>query len=321
MSWRHLRKLERHIFYIVRVIVVDNISGLTTEQRNSNSMNIDYLPTLDVLKIINEEDKSVASSVNEVLPEIEKAVDAVTEKLQKGGKLFYIGAGTSGRLGILDAVECPPTFSTPPDLIQGIIAGGDSAFRKAVEGAEDSEEIGEKELKAKGLTELDVVVGIAASGRTPYVVGALKYANKAGAKTISLSCNRNSKISEYADINIEVITGPEVLTGSTRLKAATAHKMVLNMITTASMIKIGKVYENLMVDVKVSNYKLKERAKRIIGMITSVSLEEAEEYLDKSNLEVKPAIIMIKAGVDYQKAKQLIEQADGFVRKAIALAK
>lgn len=298
---------------------MEKLTTLRTEQRNERTMNLDNMGTLDILKTINQEDMTVAKKVEDVLPDIHQAVELIYKSLRRGGKLFYVGAGTSGRIGILDAVECPPTFSTPPDLVQGVMAGGDSAFMQAVEGAEDNESLGGEELKERGLTELDVVMGIAASGRTPYVTGALKYAKDIGASTVSLSSNVNAKISEHADVKIAVDTGPEVLTGSTRLKAATAHKLILNMITTTTMVKIGKVYENLMVDVKVSNYKLKERAKNIISTITDVSMEEAGAVLDKAHLEVKPAIVMIKANVDYEKAKKLIDAADGFVRKAIAL--
>ncbi|WP_130858932.1 N-acetylmuramic acid 6-phosphate etherase [Gracilibacillus phocaeensis] len=296
------------------------LTTLTTEQRNESTMEIDHMSTYDILKIFNQEDQSVAKSVERVLPEIAEAVEIVSAAFTKGGRLLYVGAGTSGRIGILDAVECPPTFGTPPDLVQGMIAGGDQAIMKAVEGAEDNPALGAADLEERGLTELDVVVGIAASGRTPYVAGALKHAQELGAKTISLSSNKNAKISQYADIKIDVVTGPEVLTGSTRLKAATAHKMVLNMLTTTTMIQAGKIYQNLMVDVKVSNYKLKERAKHIIAAVTEVSLEEAAATLEKAQLEVKPAIVMIKANVNYEEAKKLLHQADGFVRYAITRA-
>ncbi|WP_066195660.1 N-acetylmuramic acid 6-phosphate etherase [Gracilibacillus timonensis] len=296
------------------------LTTLTTEQRNESTMEIDHMSTYDILKIFNQEDQSVAKSVERVLPEIAEAVEIVSAAFTKGGRLLYVGAGTSGRIGILDAVECPPTFGTPPDLVQGMIAGGDQAIMKAVEGAEDNPALGAADLEERGLTELDVVVGIAASGRTPYVAGALKHAQELGAKTISLSSNKNAKISQYADIKIDVVTGPEVLTGSTRLKAATAHKMVLNMLTTTTMIQAGKIYQNLMVDVKVSNYKLKERAKHIIAAVTEVSLEEAAATLEKAQLEVKPAIVMIKANVNYEEAKELLHQADGFVRYAITRA-
>lgn len=296
------------------------ISTLMTELRNPNSMAIDTMSTMDILKTINSEDMTVAQKVREVLPEVEKVVDIVQDRLKRGGKLFYAGAGTSGRIGIQDAVECPPTFSTPPTVVQAVIAGGTGAFVEAVEGAEDDEALGASDLKERNLTALDVVVGIAASGRTPYVIGALKHAQEVGAVTVSLANNKNSVISQYAQINIEVATGPEVLTGSTRMKAATAQKMILNMITTASMIKMGKVYENLMVDLKVSNQKLKERAKNIVSTITEVSAEKAKEVLEKTDYEVKPAIVMIKADVTFEEAKKYIQEVDGFVREAIRLA-
>ncbi len=299
---------------------MSKLSALTTEKRNNNSTNIDNMSTMEILTVINNEDMSVPQRIQEVLPQIEETVDIVHHSLKRGGKLFYVGAGTSGRIGILDAVECPPTYSTPPDLIQAMIAGGIQAVEKAVEGAEDSEELGAKDLRKRGVTELDVVIGIAASGRTPYVIGALKYANEIGATTVSLSSNQNSEISQYANIKIEVLTGPEVITGSTRMKAATAHKLILNMITTAAMIKIGKVYENLMVDLQVSNYKLQERAVGIVSTITKVPYKKAREILELTNYEVKPAIVIIKTDVTLKEAKSYIIQAEGFVRKAIELA-
>jgi len=297
-----------------------SLSTLTTEMRNERSTNIDDMTTLEALTLINESDMCVTERVKDVLPQIEATVDIVYRALKQGGKLFYVGAGTSGRIGILDAVECPPTFSTPPDIVQGVMAGGVGAIVKAVEGAEDNASLGASDLKERNLTELDVVIGIAASGRTPYVCGALEYANHIGASTVSLTSNKDAIISQFADTKIEVLTGPEILTGSTRMKAATAHKLILNMITTTSMIKIGKVYENLMVDLKVSNQKLKERAKNIVSTITDVSYERAEEVLESTHYEVKPAIIMVKANVTLQEAKDLIKQTDGFVRKAIELA-
>lgn len=299
---------------------MNNLSALVTEMRNEQSMTIDSMSTMGILSTIHHEDIKVAHVIKEALPQIEAAVEKIYQSLKKGGRLFYVGAGTSGRLGILDAVECPPTFSTPPDLVQAVIAGGMTAFEKAIEGAEDNEEFGASDLSERGLTEIDVVVGIAASGRTPYVVGALKHANQIGASTISLASNKNSVISQFAEVKIEVETGPEVITGSTRMKAATAHKLILNMLTTTTMIKIGKVYENLMVDVKVSNQKLMERAIYIVSTITNVSYEIAREMLAKSNQEVKPAIVMIKANVPLEEAKTAIHLANGFVRKAIEIA-
>ncbi|TDL80312.1 N-acetylmuramic acid 6-phosphate etherase [Peribacillus frigoritolerans] len=295
------------------------LRSLTTELRNEQTMNIDSANTLEILSMMNNEDLKVAIAVQEVLPEIKAAVECAYESLKKGGRLIYIGAGTSGRLGVLDAVECPPTFSTSPDTVIGLIAGGEKAFVRAVEGAEDKEEFGVADLKAIHLSADDTVVGIAASGRTPYVIGALRYAKQTGAKAIALSCNKDAKISEAADIGIEVVVGPEVVTGSTRMKAATAHKMVLNMISTATMIKIGKVYENLMVDVNVSNHKLKERAISIIQTVTDAEYDFAKDTLEKAALKVKPAIVMIKANTSLEEALNLLNRADGDVRKAISL--
>ncbi|MBS2969169.1 N-acetylmuramic acid 6-phosphate etherase [Metabacillus sp. KIGAM252] len=290
---------------------------LTTEKRNEHSMNIDTADTAEVLKIMNDEDKKVADAVESVLPEISKAVECAVDSFLKGGRLIYTGAGTSGRLGILDAVECPPTFRTSSEQVRAVMAGGEGAFLKAVEGAEDSPEEGRKDLISLNLTAADTVIGIAASGRTPYVAGALEYARETGAHTVALSCNEGASISDYAEHRIEVIVGPEVLTGSTRLKAATAHKMILNMISTASMIRIGKVYENLMIDVHVSNHKLKERAISIIETVTSVSYETAKEMLELADLQVKKAIVMIKTNSDAESAQDLLDRSGGNARKAI----
>ena len=297
--------------------MTENLELLTTESRNEQSMQIDTASPSDILRIMNEQDQLIALAVKDVLPDIEAAVQFVVESFKNGGRLIYCGAGTSGRLGVLDAVECPPTFSTDPEMVQGLIAGGERAFLKAVEGAEDQPEFGVNDLKEIGLTRDDTVIGIAASGRTPYVIGALRYARSIGAKTVALSCNRNAAISQEADQAIEVIVGPEVLTGSTRLKSGTAHKMILNMISTSSMILLGKAYENLMVDVHVSNQKLKERAIGIIRKITGVSYEQASETLEASNLQVKTAIVMIKTNTSKQKAEQLLIEANGYVKKAI----
>jgi len=296
------------------------LSKLTTESRNANSMNLSQLSTMEVLQTMNHEDKKVAIAVEHVLPEIEIAIEKIYQAFLKGGRLFYVGAGTSGRLGVIDASECPPTFMTPPDLVQTIMAGGNDAFVHATEGSEDSEKQGADDLKKKELTKHDVVIGITASGRTPYPIGAVKYAQELGAYTVSLSCNTHSDISEFTECRIEVVVGPEVLTGSTRMKAATAHKMVLNMISTTVMVKLGKVHENLMVDVKASNHKLMERAKRIIMEITNVSYDQAEEALVLADKEVKPAIVMIEANVSLEKAKEAILKSDGYIGKAIEYA-
>jgi N-acetylmuramic acid 6-phosphate etherase len=297
------------------------LSGLTTESRNPGSMNLSELPVPDILRLINNEDKKVASAVEKVLPEVEEAVELIFDSLNQGGRLFYAGAGTSGRVGVIDASECPPTFLTPPEMVQTIMAGGTEAFTEAVEGSEDNEAQGIKDLQSKKLTNKDVVVGITASGRTPYPIGALKYAREVRASTISLSCNSGSVISPLADCAIEVIVGPEVLTGSTRMKAATAHKMILNMFSTTVMVKLGKVHENLMVDVHASNHKLKQRAIYIVSEITQASSAEAEEVLRRAEWQVKPAIVMYEAGVTFPAALQAIETGKGFVGEAVASAK
>lgn len=293
------------------------LSKLTTEQRNPSSMNLDQMSTLEILKTINEEDKKVAIAVEKVLPQVNIAAEHVYKALANGGRLFYIGAGTSGRLGIIDASECPPTFMTPPEMVQTVMAGGNDAFFNAAEGSEDNETQGEIDLKAHHFTEKDVAIGITASGRTPYPIGALKYAREIGAYTVSLSCNEGSLISNFADCEIEVIVGPEVLTGSTRMKAATSHKMILNMISTTAMVKLGKVHENLMVDVHASNFKLMERAKYTVMEVTDSSYEEAEKILQLTNYEVKPAIVMIEADATYHQAQVAIALNKGYVRKAI----
>ncbi|TDL33099.1 N-acetylmuramic acid 6-phosphate etherase [Jeotgalibacillus sp. S-D1] len=298
-----------------------NLSELVTEQRNKNSMNLDQMEIIEILKVINNEDKKIAHAVEEVLPEIKIAAEKIFQAFSRGGRLFYSGAGTSGRLGYVDASECPPTFMTPHEMVQPIMAGGIHAFGKALESSEDKEEQGAADLSVKEITAKDVVVGITASGRTPYAIGALKHAREKGAYTVSLSSNKNSVISKYADCKIEVVVGPEVLTGSTRMKAATAHKMILNMMSTAAMVKFGKVQENLMVDVHASNYKLMERAKSIIMELTNVPYETAEKTLELAERKVKPAIVMIEANVTYEKAQEAISASNGYVRKAIETAR
>ncbi|MGP4081039.1 N-acetylmuramic acid 6-phosphate etherase [Pseudalkalibacillus sp. R45] len=298
-----------------------DLTSLTTEQRNLQTNSIDTLGTLDILTVINQEDQGVSLAVKKVLPQIGVAVDLISQAFEKGGRLFYIGAGTSGRLGVIDAAECPPTFSTPPEQVQAIIAGGAEAMFDAIEGAEDDSRQGRVDLSTRNLTSDDVVVGITASGRTPYVIGALEAAKELGLKTISLSCNPDSVVSKVVDQSIEVVVGPEILTGSTRMKAATAQKMVLNMLTTASMIKMGKVYENLMVDVNATNLKLMERAKNIVLTVTGITYKDAEELLEKTGYEVKTAIVMHKADVPLVVAKESIQKSNGFVKKAIEAAK
>src|SRR3989339_738889 len=296
----------------------DEISALSTEQRNKNSMNIDNESISGILKIINNEDKTIPFAVEEELTYIEKAVEVIVHALKNGGRLLYFGAGTSGRLGVVDASECPPTFGTPFGLIDGFIAGGKEAMFRAQEGAEDYEENGAKDVIAANVTNKDVVCGIAASRRTPYVIGAVKKAKEIGAKTIYVTTNsrENFNIKEV-DIAICPSVGPEVIMGSTRMKSGTAQKLVLNMLTTTTMIKLGKVYENMMIDLQMTNKKLIERSKNIVMTITGVSYDEAEDYLKKANGHVKTALVMIKAGVDLEEARKRLEEAEGFVRKAI----
>ncbi|WP_440872079.1 N-acetylmuramic acid 6-phosphate etherase [Vibrio diabolicus] len=293
------------------------LSHLVSEGRNPETMDIDLLPSLDIVQRLNQQDKLVPIAVEKVLPEIAQAVDKITEAFKVGGRLFYIGAGTSGRLGVLDASECPPTFGTAPEMVVGIIAGGKEAMFRAKEGAEDDPELGEQDLKENALTQRDVVVGIAASGRTPYVIGGLEYANELGATTVALSCNPDSPIADIADIAISPVVGPEALTGSTRLKSGTAQKLVLNMLTTASMIRLGKSYQNLMVDVKATNNKLVARAARIVMQATDCSKEQATEVLKQTDYEVKLAILMILTDLDIESARAHLHHQDGFLRKAV----
>lgn len=292
------------------------LSSLKTESQNPKTLDLDMMSTGELLRVMNEEDKNVIIAVRRVLPEVEKIVEKVICALENGGRLIYAGAGTSGRLGILDAVECMPTFSTEDEVI-GIMAGGEKAFVRAKEGAEDSEEEAIADLKRIRVNEKDVVVAITASGRTPYCIGALKYAKKAGAYCVGLSCNCPAELSAYSDIAVEVDAGPEILTGSTRLKSGTAEKMILNMISTASMVGIGKVYGNLMVDMRATNLKLTERAKRIVRMACECTEDEAEKVLCQANGSIKTAIVMIKAGVSREEAICRLEKNKGFVRKCL----
>ena len=295
-----------------------NLDKLTTETRNTQTMNLDELSTSEVMTLMNQEDQKVALAVEEALPMITKVVETITDSFSKGGRLIYMGAGTSGRLGVLDAAECVPTFSVDPSMVQGLIAGGMKAMTVAVEGAEDSKTLGAEDLEAIQLTDKDVVVGIAASGRTPYVIGGLEYATKVGAKTATISCNKDAKISQFAQMPIEVDAGPEVLTGSTRLKAGTAQKLILNMLSTGAMIGSGKVYQNLMVDVKPSNEKLEERSKRIIMQATDCTYEEASETFEAADHQVKLAIVMILTHSDKETATQKLTEAKGFIRETLA---
>jgi N-acetylmuramic acid 6-phosphate etherase len=290
---------------------------MLTESQNQNTLNIDALSTEELVQVINNEDKKVAHAVEKVLPQVAQAIDAIVAALLNGGRLIYIGAGTSGRLGVLDAVECVPTFSTPPELVQGLMAGGEAAFVRSIEGAEDKPELATHDLEHINLSKHDIVVGIAASGRTPYVLGALAYARDIGVRTIAISCNVPAPILDAADIGIGVEVGAEVITGSTRLKAGTAQKLVLNMLSTGSMIKFGKVYSNLMVDVKVTNAKLGMRAVRIVQQIAKVDEEMALSLLLQSQNNVKAAIVMHKKQVDYATAQQLLDEHKGYLRNII----
>lgn len=294
-----------------------DLSRLTTENRNEKTMHLDELSTSKVLSLMNEEDQNVPRSVQKALPAIEQAVQAIINSFQNGGRLIYMGAGTSGRLGVLDAAECVPTFGTDPEMVQGLIAGGMQAMTVAVEGAEDSQPLGREDLETIHLTANDTVVGIAASGRTPYVIGGLDYAKQIGASTVSLACNFGALISQHATINIEVEVGPEILTGSTRLKSGTAQKLVLNMLSTASMIGIGKVYKNLMVDVKPTNEKLVERAKRIIMDATDCSYDVAQAQFLAAHEDVKLAIVMILTDLPLTEAQARLTATNGFVRQTI----
>ena len=292
------------------------LATLRTETPNPKSANMDQMSTYDLLLLMNEEDQNAVLAVREAIPTIEKAVHRVITAIQAGGRLIYIGAGTSGRLGVMDAVECGPTFSTTDEVI-AVMAGGESAFVKAKEGAEDSEELAAEDLKNIHLTSKDVVLSIAASGRTPYCIGALKTARSVGAGCISLACNKNAKISQFADIAIEVDAGPEVLTGSTRLKAGTCQKLILNMISTTSMVGIGKVFENYMVDMKASNEKLRNRAKRIVMATTNCDEEIAEQALIDAGSSIKTAIVMLLTGMSRAEAEDALQQKHGFVRRCI----
>lgn len=293
------------------------LENLTTESRNSSSLNIDKVSTLDMVKIINNEDKKVALAVEKELVKIAEAIDGIVSGMQKGGRLIYVGAGTSGRLGILDASECPPTYGVSEELVQGIIAGGTEAIFRAKEGAEDSKELAIEDLKSKNITENDTIVGLAASGRTPYVIGGLEYANKIGALTVSITCNANSEVAKVSKVSIAPVVGAEVVTGSTRMKAGTAQKLVLNMLSTGTMIKLGKVYGNLMVDVRATNKKLVERAKKIVCEATGVDREVAEKVLKETNYDVKLSILMILTGLDINEAKEKLTQNKGYIAKAM----
>ncbi len=295
-----------------------DLKSLMTETRNKNTMNLDEMTPYEIVSVMNEEDEKVVKAVYHVLPEISRTIELAIESLTHKGRIIYIGAGTSGRLGILDAVECPPTFGVDYNTVVGVIAGGEEAFVKAKEGAEDSLELGVEDLKKINLKREDIVIGLAASGRTPYVIGAFRYASELGCRKVAISCNDNSEISKEADIAIELLTGPEVLTGSTRLKAGTAEKMVLNMISTASMVGIGKVYQNLMVDVRTTNEKLVNRAENIVMEAVGCNREEAREALKEAEGEAKLAITKMLLNCDIETARASLEQADGKVKVAVS---
>ena len=295
-----------------------DLTKFTTEQRNQRSMDLDTMTSLQIVTTMNDEDLRAVQSVTKVLPQVAMAIDWAAETLERGGRVFYMGAGTSGRLGVLEASECPPTFGVSPDLIVGLIAGGETAFIKAVEGAEDSEELGASDLRERGLSDKDLVVGLAASGRTPYVVGGLAYAKATGCKTIAIACNQGSKIGESADLAIEPVPGPEVLTGSTRLKAGTVQKLILNMISTGAMVKIGKVYQNLMVDVQQTNEKLVVRGQNIVMEATGCTRERAVQALADAGGHVKTAIVSVLLDCDAEQAAVALERARGHVRAAVS---
>lgn len=294
-----------------------DLGALISETRNADTMDLDSLSTLEMVTKFNDQDATVAAAVRRTLPQVAQAVDAAAASLQEGGRLIYMGAGTSGRLGVLDASECPPTFGVPHGLVVGVIAGGPGALLKAVEGAEDNEQLGVSDLQALKLTPQDMVVGLAASGRTPYVIGALRFARQSGCRTAAISCNPDSPIAHEAAIAISPVVGPEALTGSTRLKSGTAQKLVLNMISTGAMVKIGKVYQNLMVDMQATNVKLVDRACRMVCQATGCEREEAERALRQTAYEVKTAILMVLSGLDATKAATLLAEHGGFLRAAL----
>lgn len=294
-----------------------DLNQLVTESRNPASAEIDTLSTLDMLKVINQEDQKVAFAVERVIAEIAQAVDAITQAFADGGRLIYLGAGTSGRLGILDASECPPTYGSHPDMVVGLIAGGHQAILKAVENAEDNRDLAKQDLINLELSQRDVVVGIAASGRTPYVLGGLEYAKQLKATTVSIACNPASPMASTADIAIIPVVGPEVVTGSSRMKAGTAQKLVLNMLTSGAMIRSGKVFGNLMVDVEATNAKLIQRQTNIVVEATGASEQEAELALTECNRHCKTAILMILANLSAEQAKEKLTQHNGFIRNAL----
>ena len=297
--------------------LLQQLNQLITEQRNPNSMQLDSLSAQELVALINREDQQVVLAVEKCLPQIASAVEKIVAAFERGGRLVYVGAGTSGRLGVLDASECPPTYGVKPEMVVGLIAGGDHALRHPIEGAEDNVQQGQADLEEIDFSAQDVLVGIAASGRTPYVLGALNYAKQLGATTVSIASNPKSKMAEVADIAIETVVGPEVLTGSSRMKSGTAQKLVLNMLTTASMVLIGKCYQNLMVDVQASNEKLKARALKIVMEATECDNETAANVLAKANGKVKLSILMQLSGLDALEAQSLLDKSNGKLRQAL----
>lgn len=296
-----------------------DLSNMTTEKQNPSTKNLDRMSPLEIVNLISTEDEKVIAAVRKTLPQVAEAIEQTTKCFKAGGRLIYLGAGTSGRLGVLDAVECPPTFGTEPEMVVGLIAGGERAFVKAVEGAEDSDTLAKEDLMQLHLSAKDMVIGLAASGRTPYVIYGLRYAKSIGCHTAAIVCNAGSDMAKEADIVMEAVVGPEVLTGSTRMKAGTAQKMILNMISTASMVGIGKVYQNYMVDLKRSNEKLVTRSENIVMATTGCSREEAKETLDLAEGSVKLAITVILSGQSIEKTRTLLEKTGGSVRKALEL--
>jgi N-acetylmuramic acid 6-phosphate etherase len=295
-----------------------NLEKLTTEAIHSESVNLDEMSSLEIVELMNREDAKIAAAVAAEKIAISAAIDCVTERFRRGGRLIYMGAGTSGRLGVLDASECPPTFSTPPEMVRGLIAGGYQALTNAIEGAEDNSEAGANDLRQLNLAANDVVMGIATSGRTPYVIGGLRYARSLGCATIAFACNRDSEVGQEADIAIEVVVGPEVLSGSTRLKSGTATKMVLNMLTTGAMIQIGKTYGNMMVDLRATNSKLRARACRLVKLICQVDDAQAIETLQLAQGETKTAIVMLRCQIDAEAARKKLSNANGRLKRALA---
>ncbi len=290
----------------------------TTEQTNPNTTEIDRLPTLEALRIINREDRKVAEAVEKVLPAIARAVDAIVERLERGGRMFYTGTGTSGRLGVLDAAECPPTFGVPPDLVQGVIAGGYDACYKAVEASEDDREAGAKDLQARGVTTEDAVVGIAASGRTPYTIGAVEYARRIGALTVCITCNENTEVARAVEIPIEPIVGPEVIAGSTRLKSGTAQKLVLNMLSTMAMVRLGYVTGNRMTNLMTRNTKLRERARGIVMAECGLDEATSRSVLENADWDLRVAMVMIKANATREMAEDALKKSNYTIARAIA---